>query len=747
MRELTKEEVKQLQQWITEGVSRKEATERTGFTESQLLDIRKKYGIEGTWKNLYECVVCGKEFRAEHKSLICKSCKETPAKCIVCGKEFKRVHPYTHKTCSRKCAGIYRKESGYGKEIAAKMKKTKMDRYGTLSPAEVAKAKNGGQLDPKICKLCGKEFIPNTSWQVYCTDVHYVPCPVCGKLTELKDRFAGPQACSEECRMKRINATCLERYGNKDAVNSEHAKQLAKQHNLERYGVENPMQSKEVQDKCKQTNLERYGVEYPLQSEQFKEKSKQTNLERYGVEYYSQTDEYKEKFNSTMEEKYGGIGWGSEVLMEKIIATNNEKYGADFPLQNPELLEKYKQSNLEKYGTEWPATLPEVVERRKATNLEKYGAENPYGSLEIQEKIKELWLEKYGSTNPMHDPEIAMLASERLQEAMINKYGANASMRVPELKEKIQQTMMERYGVTSYLSAVEFDAKKISSYNIAFSEKLNQMGVETEFEVKVGGRSFDIGIKGENVVIEIDPTDTHNTTVGIWGPESVAKPDSQLRKTELAEQNGYRCIHVFDWDSSPHILALFKKKTTLYARKCEVMKIDSKTANIFTERYHLQGKCRGQNEVYGLYYSGELVELMSFGKPRYTKKEHYDFELLRLCTKFDTKVIGGASKLFSAFLKDHPNASVISYCDRAKFDGKVYEQLGMKLIRTTPPAKIWSKGARHITDNYLRQQGFDRIFHTDYGKGTSNEELIIAEGFKAVYDCGQKVFAYTPDNR
>lgn len=376
MRELTKEEVKQLQQWITEGISRKEATERTGFTESQLLDIRKKYGIEGTWKNLYECVVCGKEFRAEHKSLICESCKETPAKCIVCGKEFKRVHPYTHKTCSRKCAGIYRKESGYGKEIAAKMKKTKMDRYGTLSPAEVAKAKNGGQLDPKICKLCGKEFIPNTSWQIYCTDVHYVPCPVCGKMTELKDVSAGPQACSEECRMKRINATCLERYGNKDAVNSEHAKQLAKQHNLERYGVEHPMQSKEVQDKYRQTILEKYGVEYPLQSEEFKEKSKQTNLERYGVEYYSQTAEFKEKFNSTMEEKYGGIGWGSEVLMEKIIATNNEKYGVDFPLQNPELLEKYKQSNLEKYGTEWPATLPEVVERRKATNLEKYGAEN-----------------------------------------------------------------------------------------------------------------------------------------------------------------------------------------------------------------------------------------------------------------------------------------------------------------------------------------------------------------------------------
>ena len=49
----------------------------------------------------------------------------------------------------------------------------------------------------------------------------------------------------------------------------------------------------------------------------------------------------------------------------------------------------------------------------------------------------------------------------------------------------------------------------------------------------------------------------------------------------------------------------------------------------------------------------------------------------------------------------------------------------------------------HITDNLLRQQGFDRllgdIFGT-YGKGTSNEELMLEHGFVEIYDCGQAVY-------
>ena len=77
-----------------------------------------------------------------------------------------------------------------------------------------------------------------------------------------------------------------------------------------------------------------------------------------------------------------------------------------------------------------------------------------------------------------------------------------------------------------------------------------------------------------------------------------------------------------------------------------------------------------------------------------------------------------------------------------EFDGSVYEKLGMTKIRITPPQEVWSKGNRKITANLLRSRGYDQLFGTDYGKGTSNEQLMLENGWLPVYDCGQAVYEY-----
>ena len=64
---------------------------------------------------------------------------------------------------------------------------------------------------------------------------------------------------------------------------------------------------------------------------------------------------------------------------------------------------------------------------------------------------------------------------------------------------------------------------------------------------------------------------------------------------------------------------------------------------------------------------------MTFGKPRYNNK--YQWELLRLCTQPKYRVVGGASKLFQYFIKIYNPESIISYCDRSKFNGSVYENI------------------------------------------------------------------------
>lgn len=131
---------------------------------------------------------------------------------------------------------------------------------------------------------------------------------------------------------------------------------------------------------------------------------------------------------------------------------------------------------------------------------------------------------------------------------------------------------------------------------------------------------------------------------------------------------------------------------------------------------------------------------MTFGKPRYNK--NYQWELLRLCTDVNYRVVGGTERLFKNFKINYSPESIISYCDSSKFIGNIYIKLGFKLVNDGRPSKHWSKQTSHITDNLLRQQGFDRLFKTNYGKGTSNEELMLENGWLPIYDCGQAVYVW-----
>ena len=162
-------------------------------------------------------------------------------------------------------------------------------------------------------------------------------------------------------------------------------------------------------------------------------------------------------------------------------------------------------------------------------------------------------------------------------------------------------------------------------------------------------------------------------------------------------------------------------------------------AKEFINRYHLQNYAKDSIRL-GLYYKNILVSIMTFGKPRYNK--NYAYELVRYCSALN--IVGGSEKLFTHFIRMYQPASVISYCDEAKFSGNTYTKLGFEPVRTGRPAKHWynPKTKQHITDNLLRQRGFDQLFKTNYGKGASNEVLMLEAGFVEIYDCGQATYAW-----
>ena len=510
-------------------------------------------------------------------------------------------------------------------------------------------------------------------------------CPICGKFVHVMEMHSGKRH------------TCKEHWGQYMKILYE-----------KKTGYKDPYSNPDVIKKRKENFIEKYGVEHPMQLKEIQEKRIQTDLQNHNGKLYCQTKEGKQQIMQTNLDHHGGVfNLNTEYAKNRLKEVCQEKFGTDNPLQCKEVREK---------------------------QIEMYGGMG-FANKENYDKATKT----HGGIFPGGDPEVL----KKTEQTIIERYGSKSNlMKLDSVQNKVKATMMKRYGVEYYTLSEECNAqnvKKVSKTNLRFAQKLESIGLKVEFEKVIGNRSFDIEIVGKNIVIEINPTYTHNSSKeSVFG--KMVDKNYHKNKMELANKHEYQCITIWDWDDTDKVVNILKQKAVIYARNCELRVVDQKEANDFLEKYHLQGKLRGKSANFGLYFNNELVEIMTFGQPRYNT--HYEYELLRLCTNTNYTIVGGASKLFSFFLeKVNPN-SIISYCDSSKFSGKVYLELGFEQKDNSRPSAHWSKGNKQITDNQLRKYGPDKLIGTNYGLGTNNEEIMISEGWRKVYDCGQKVFVW-----
>ena len=308
--------------------------------------------------------------------------------------------------------------------------------------------------------------------------------------------------------------------------------------------------------------------------------------------------------------------------------------------------------------------------------------------------------------------------------------------------EKQKQTMLERYGTECILndaSLVTHRKKKMTEPNIRFAKLLEKSRIPYEQEFVVGTKSYDFKIN--DTLVEIDPTPTHNSYHLPYPPYNGLDINYHSLKTKLAIDNNYRCIHVWDWDNLDKIISLLQSREKIYARSCEVKIISKDEAKDLCSKYHLQDYAKSSVHI-GLFSNEKLVSVMTFDRPRYNK--NYQWELIRFCSS--CAVVGGSEKLFKFFIDNYLPISVISYCDLSKFTGNTYEKLNFKR-ESVSQGRHWYniKTGVHITDNLLRQRGFDQLLGDTYGcfgKGTSNEELMYINGFVDIYDCGQARYVW-----
>ena len=443
--------------------------------------------------------------------------------------------------------------------------------------------------------------------------------------------------------------------------------------------------------------------------------------------------------NYTEEEK--------QTRLEQAADAREEHTGYRSPFLDPEIRKKIDETMLERYGTtryiseEGRQRIAEShAEHRDEINekiIKSWSAKSVEEKQAINSKRDETCTERFGIDNYSKTKEFHNFMSKK----------SKSLWQDPNWREKVKNTNLERYGVLYTCLAKhvqDSNGKQISRSNKDFVELLKNSGI-TDFEYEFSLKKYSYDVKVGDLLIEINPSYTHNSTIGPYFHGKHLSPKDRYYhrdKSKFAEENGYRCIHVWDWDQIEKIVYMLYNRERIFARNCEVREVDLDTTNEFLNLYHLQNTCRNQEFRLGLYYNNELVEIMTFGTPRFN--HNYQWELLRLCTRPDYVVVGGANKLFNYFIEHYNPSSIISYCDDSKFSGNVYTHLGMIYKTTSNPSCHWYniKTKRHISDSLLRQRGADQLLGTTDGKGTSNSEIMIREGFVEVYDCGQSTYIW-----
>lgn len=444
----------------------------------------------------------------------------------------------------------------------------------------------------------------------------------------------------------------------------------------------------EVVKKRKATNLKKYGVEFYTQTSQYRDKIKQTNLERYGVESSNQADEVKEKMRQTKLKRYGDATFNNRTK-------SRETFYKNFDIESTR--SKREKYNLKKYGV--------IV--REWTRYENYHNLTP-------EYIKKTFIDNNGRF--------------KFNEFVLY-------FKIPYLKTAYD--IKERLGFKDVLNNHHFNTKSHVEKELfewfPVQDKIsNNRSVLDGLEIDIFSPSYNIGI-------EYDGIFWHSTA-------NISDSYYHVKKLEKAESKGIILFNIFEkiddleiWKSM--ILNKLGQSRRIYARKCEVRRVDYNDIREFLAENHLQGAVTSSIN-YALYYGDELVEVMTFKRPRFTKD--YDFELLRLCTKKETTIVGGASKIFKAFRRDYPTASVISYANRRWSRGDVYRRLGFELLKVSAPNYWYVRGDEVLSRYQAQKHKLPQLLGESFDPELSESENMLQAGFERIYDCGNLVFGFKP---
>jgi hypothetical protein len=228
-------------------------------------------------------------------------------------------------------------------------------------------------------------------------------------------------------------------------------------------------------------------------------------------------------------------------------------------------------------------------------------------------------------------------------------------------------------------------------------------------------------------------------------------PEEKFRhyeKYKICKDKNIKLIQIFEHEWNDHkpiiksilLINLNKNHKKIYARKTTIESIPFNIAKKFIEKNHIQPSVAKSDVNLCLKHEGEIVAVMTFAKPRFNK--NHQWELIRYCSRLNTVVIGGASKLFKHFEKEYRPHSIISYSDIRFFGGKIYNILGFDYSHKSPPNYFYYKDDRSksILMRYQCQKHKLHKFLPDFDPSLTEYQNMFNHGYRRVWDSGNMVF-------
>lgn len=239
-----------------------------------------------------------------------------------------------------------------------------------------------------------------------------------------------------------------------------------------------------------------------------------------------------------------------------------------------------------------------------------------------------------------------------------------------------------------------------------------------------------------------------------WHSEKFGKDRNyHLNKLKMCNNKGIRLIQIFEdeyinekdivFAKIQHLLNTDTDKHKVYGRKCEIMPISKQEAEIFLNKYHIQG-FSGSTIHLGALYNKELIAVMSFRKEA---KNTLKYELTRFASNYNYVCCGVGGKLFKYFINNYECTEIKSFADRRwtiNTDNNIYTQLGFDFIYNTEPDYRYFRESDGIVRHHKFNFRKDRL-HNKFGLSLNmtENEMVNALGYTKIYDCGLIKYVWT----